>query len=140
VRPRNVCGLTALASSGPQRRSAFRQELPTSGDHRFGSLVNGLDDLVVVDSAEVSGCNREIGVLALDHDQRDPLTRHLNRMRVPKLMRREPATDPSRERGVVELFADARWCARQAACRSAYDAEQSSDRQGLAQLQPRLEV
>jgi len=27
------------------------------------------------------------------------------------MMRREPATDPGRERGVVELFADARRCA-----------------------------
>jgi hypothetical protein len=84
--------------------------LPTGGDHRFRSLVDGLDDLGAVDSAEVSGCDREVGVteLALDHDQRDPLTRHLNRMRVPQLMRREPATDPGRERGQVELFADAR--------------------------------
>jgi hypothetical protein len=47
--------------------------------------VDGLDDLGVVDSAEASGCDGEIGVteLTLDHDQRDPLTRHLNRMRVP---------------------------------------------------------
>jgi hypothetical protein len=55
------------------------------------------------------------------------------------MMRREPATDPGRERGVVELFPDARRCARPAACRSA-DAEQSSDRQGAAQLEPRLEA
>jgi hypothetical protein len=61
-------------------------------------------------------------------------------MRVPQLMRREPATDPARDRGVVELFADACRCARPAACRSAYDAEQSSDRQGGAQLEPRLEL
>jgi hypothetical protein len=66
-------------------RSAFGQELPTGGDHRFGSLVDGLDDLGVVDSAEVSGCDREVGVTELprDHDQRDPLTRHLGEMRAP---------------------------------------------------------
>jgi hypothetical protein len=96
-----------------------RLELPTGGNHRFGSLVDGLDDLGVVDSAEVSGRDCQVGVteLALDHDQRNPLARHLNRMRVPQLMRREPATNPSRERRVAELFADAGRCARAAACR-----------------------
>ena len=34
-----------------QRRSASGQEVPTRGDHRFGSLVDGLNDLGVVDSA-----------------------------------------------------------------------------------------
>ena len=29
--------------------------------------------------------------LSLDHDQRDPLARHLDRVRMPELMRREPA-------------------------------------------------
>ncbi len=61
--PRHVRGLTASALSGPNRRSAPREELPTSGDHRLGSLVDGMDDLGVVDSAEVSGCDREVGVL-----------------------------------------------------------------------------
>jgi hypothetical protein len=68
--------------------SVAGQELVTGGDHRFGSLVDGLDDLGVVDPAEVSGCDREVGVteLALDHDQRDPLARHLNSVRVPQLV------------------------------------------------------
>ena len=39
--------------------------------------------------------------LALDHDQRDPLARHLDRMRVAQLMRREPPTHTRRDRGVV---------------------------------------
>jgi hypothetical protein len=36
--------------------------------------MDGLDDLCVVDSAEVTGCDREIGVteLALDHDREIP--------------------------------------------------------------------
>jgi hypothetical protein len=29
--------------------------------------------------------------LTLDHDQRDALVRHLDRVRIPELMRREPA-------------------------------------------------
>ena len=66
--PRPHC---MLASPGNSRRSAFSKELPTGGDHRFGSLVDGLDDLGVVDSAKVSGGDREVGVteLPLDHDQ-----------------------------------------------------------------------
>ena len=55
-------------------------------------------------------------------------------------MGRKPATDAGRYRGMVKLFADARRCARPAACRPAQDAEQSSDRQGPAQLEPWLEV
>ena len=57
--------------------------------------MHSLDDLGVVGTAEIPGWDREIGVteLALDHDQRDPLTRHLYRMRVPQLMRREPPLD-----------------------------------------------
>jgi hypothetical protein len=73
TRPRPHSGGLTTA----QRQSAFGQELPTGGDHRFGSLVDRLDDLGVVDPAEVSGRDREVGVLALDHDQRDSLTRHL---------------------------------------------------------------
>jgi hypothetical protein len=120
VRPRHVRGLTARRNHHPPQ-SAFRQKWPTGENHRFGSLVDGLDDLGVVDSAEVSGRDREAGVaeLPLDHDQRDPLARHLYGMRVPQLVRREPATDPGRDRRAVELFADARRCARPAACRSA---------------------
>jgi hypothetical protein len=116
--------------------------LPTGGNHRFGSLIDGLDDLGVVDSAEVSGCDREIGMaeLALDHDQRDPLARHLNRVRVPQLMRREPATHSGGNRGVVKLFTDAGRRARPAACRPTHDAEQPSDRQGPTRLQPWFEV
>jgi hypothetical protein len=116
--------------------------LPAGGDHRFRALIDGLDDLGVVDSAEVSGCDREIDMaeLALDHDQRDPFARHLNRVRVPQLMRREPATDPGGNRDVVKLCADASRRAWAAACRTAHDAEQPSDRQGPTRLQPWSEV
>ena len=88
------------------------------GDHRFGSLVHGLDDLGVVDSAQVAGCDREIGVteLALDHNQRDPLPRHLNSVRVAQLIRRESATDAGCHGGVVQLCADARRRARVHGC------------------------
>jgi hypothetical protein len=61
--------------------------------------------------------------LALDHDQRDSLARHLNRVRVPQLMECEPATESGGNRGVVKLFTDADRGARPAACRPTHDAE-----------------
>jgi hypothetical protein len=57
--------------------------------------------------------------LALDHDQRDPLARHLDRVCVPELMRGGPATDAGRDSGVVELYPDGCRSACAAACRSA---------------------
>jgi len=50
--------------------------------------MDGLDDFRVVDPAQISGRDREIGVpeLSLDHDQRDPLPGHLDRVRVPQLV------------------------------------------------------
>ena len=36
--------------------------------------------------------------LALDHDERDALVRHLDRVSVPELVRREPAPDTGCER------------------------------------------
>jgi hypothetical protein len=57
--------------------------------------VDGVDDLGVVDPAEIGGGDPEIGMaqLALDDDQRDPLAGHLNSVGVPQLMRRESAAD-----------------------------------------------
>ena len=55
--------------------------------------MHSLDDLRIVDTAEVSGGDGKIGVseLALDHDQRDPLAGHLDGVRVSQLVRRESA-------------------------------------------------
>ena len=142
MRPRRGAASEHAGSSAIQRWSASKRELPTSRDHWFGAIVDGLDDLGVIDPSQVSGGDREVCVteLSLDHDQRDPLARHLNRMRVSELMRREPATHLGSERGVVELLADAGCCARPASCRTAQDAEQSSHRQAGAQLEPGVEV
>jgi hypothetical protein len=46
--------------------------------------------------------------LSLDHEQRDPLSRHLHRMSMPELVRREPAPDPHDRGGVVQLGTDPR--------------------------------
>ena len=66
--------------------SALRRESSACGNHRFGTVVDGLDDLGVVDPAQISGRDREVGMseLSLDHDQRDPLARHPDRMRMPE--------------------------------------------------------
>ena len=104
--------------------------------------MDGLDDFGVVDSAQASRCDREIGLpeLSLDHDQRDPLAGHLDRVRMPELVRREPAADTGRHGGVMELTADPGGRARASACWTAQDAEQRAGRQCCAQLEPRLEV
>ena len=54
--------LTRLGSAA-QACSARTQELLTGGDHRCRAFVNGLDDLGVIDSAQVRGCDGEIGML-----------------------------------------------------------------------------
>jgi hypothetical protein len=53
--------------------------------------VNGVDDLGVVDALEVDGGDAEVAVaeLALDDDQRHTFARHLDCVRVAKLVRRE---------------------------------------------------
>jgi hypothetical protein len=44
--------------------------------------------------------------LPLDDHQRDALTRHLDRVCMPELMWRQPATHPGCDRGVAQLDAD----------------------------------
>ena len=54
--------------------------------------------------------------LSLDHDQRDSLAGHLDRVRVPQLVRREPTANTSRLSGAMELSADRGGLARPTAC------------------------
>jgi hypothetical protein len=53
-------------------QAAVRSPL-LAGDHRRGALVDGVDDLGVVDPAQVHRGDRQVGVseLALDDQQRD---------------------------------------------------------------------
>jgi len=69
--------------------------------------VDGVDDLGAVDALEVDRGDAEVGVseLALDDDQRDALARHLDRVRVAELVRREAPPDASTRRGVAQLLA-----------------------------------
>ncbi len=66
-----------------------------------------MDDLGTVDVLQVDRRYPEVGVpkLSLDHDEWDALVRHLDRVGVSELVRREAATDTGSGRGVVELLA-----------------------------------
>ena len=59
-----------------------------------GRRVNGVDDLRVIDSLEVDRGDPEVRVplLALDDDERDAFVGHLDGVRVPELMWRDPAS------------------------------------------------
>jgi hypothetical protein len=63
-------GSRARAYVAPQARQPA-----LGGDHRRRTVMNGLDDLSVVDPAQIHGGNRQVGVrqLSLDYEQRHPL-------------------------------------------------------------------
>ena len=65
--------------------------------------MDGVDDLGAVDSLEVNARDTEVGVpeLALNDDEWDAFVGHLDRMRVPQLMRREPPPHSGRCRRVT---------------------------------------
>ena len=69
--------------------------------------MDGADDLAAVDALEINACDAEVGVseLALYHDERDALVRHLDPVSVPKLMRREPPPHARCGGSMVQLLA-----------------------------------
>jgi hypothetical protein len=68
------------------------------------------DHLGVVDSLQVDGGDSEVGVaeLALDHVERHALARHLDGVRVAKLMWGEPPSHPGLQGELAQLRADRR--------------------------------
>jgi hypothetical protein len=60
--------------------------------------MHGMNDLGVVEPAQIHRGDREIGVpeFALDDQQRHPLAGHLHRVGMAQLVRREPAAQPPR--------------------------------------------
>ena len=78
------------------------------GDDRRGSVVDGIDDLGVVDPLEVDRGDPEMGMpeLALDDHHRDPLVRQLDSVGMAQLMRRQAAADPRPGAGAPQLSAD----------------------------------
>jgi hypothetical protein len=69
--------------------------------------VNGVDDLAAADALEIDAGDPKVGVpeLPLDDDERDALVRHLDRVRVPQLVRRESPSDARCGSRVVQLLA-----------------------------------
>ena len=69
--------------------------------------MNGVDDLRVIDSLEVGRGDPEVRVpqLALDDDERDAFVGHLDGVRVPELVWREPASYPCCGGEATELSA-----------------------------------
>jgi len=70
--------------------------------------MHGVNDLGVVDAAEIDRGDGEIGVpeLTLDNQQRDALARHLYRVGVAQLVWGKPAAHPGASGRVVQLNAD----------------------------------
>jgi hypothetical protein len=70
--------------------------------------VDGVDDLGVVDAAQVDGGDPEVGMpeLTLDDHERHVLARHLDSVSMPELMGRKPPTHPGCDRGVAQLDTD----------------------------------
>ena len=76
-------------------------------DHGWPSGVDGIDNLGRVDALKVRAGHAEMSVpeLPLDHRQRHSLARHLYRVRVTELVRREPATYTGQRREPSQLGA-----------------------------------
>jgi hypothetical protein len=74
-------------------------------DRRRWPFVHDVDDLGVIDPAEVDRSDREVGVaeLTLDDEQRHAFARHLRGVSVSQLVGREPASHSGSGGGVVQL-------------------------------------
>jgi hypothetical protein len=83
---------------------ALETQSGAGGDRRRRPPVNGADDFAAVDALEIDARDAEVGVLALDHDERDALVRHLDGVRVPELMLVPKSAQPplSRSDGYAE--------------------------------------
>ena len=111
-------------------------------DHGCRSFVDGVDDLGVVDPAQVGGCDPEVGMteLPLGDYQRDAFAGHLDCVRVAELVRREPTAHPRRAGRLAQLDANPGWGARAATGGAPEHAEEHANRQPSADLEPRLEL
>jgi hypothetical protein len=78
--------------------------------------------------------------MPLDHDKRDALVGHLNRMGVAELMWCEPASHACFGGGAAELSARGCWFPVAAGGRAVDHAEERADREPGANLLPGLEL
>ena len=91
--PLRASGTTSRALRRWAMCWSLESESGAGGHHGWGSGVDGVDDLGVVDALEVDARDAEVGVaeLALDHVQGDSFAGHLDGVRVAQLVGREPA-------------------------------------------------
>jgi hypothetical protein len=81
-----------------------------------------------------------VSKLTLNHDQRNALVRHLDRVGVSQLVRRESTSHTRRGSRVMQLLARRRRFPTSAGSRSMDHAQQCADRQLAADLQPWVEL
>ena len=69
--------------------------------------MDGADDLAAIDALQIDAGDAQVGMaeLALDDDERDAFVRHLDRVRMAELVRRESSPDAGFGRGVMQLLA-----------------------------------
>src|SRR2546423_14820012 len=99
---------TCLVGGGRLMGSGGVAQTGGGWDHGCRSFVDGVDDLGVVDPAQVGGCDPEVSMteLPLDDYQRDAFAGHLDCVRVAELVRREPTAHPCRAARLAQLDPD----------------------------------
>jgi hypothetical protein len=104
--------------------------------------VNRADHLGVVGSLQVDRGDTKVGVpeLALDYVERHALPRHLDRVRMTQLVRREPAPDACSDREMTKLLSRSRARPWSPPGGTVDDAEDRSDGHLGAVLGPRTKL
>src|SRR5687767_8747286 len=140
VTPARAGGGQGAASPPPVVASG--RERAVYGDHRRAAGVHGVDDLGVVDALEVDRGDAEVGVaeLALDDDQRHALAGHLDGVGVAELMWREASPHAGLAGDASQLRAGGGGRPGPPPRGAVDDAEQRSDRQLDARLEPGREL
>jgi hypothetical protein len=95
-----------------------------------------------VDALQVNARDAEVRVseLPLDHDERDPFVRHLDRVGVSQLVWREPPSHAGGCGRVMQLFSRGGAFPMSSGGRSVDHAQQCADRKLAADLQPGVEL
>ena len=104
--------------------------------------MDGADDLAAVDALQVDAGDAEVGMpkLTLDDYERNAFVRHLDRVCVAELVRREPPSHTRRGRGMVQLLARGRRLPTASGGRSVDHAQHRADWELVTDLQPRIEL
>jgi hypothetical protein len=104
--------------------------------------MDGADDLAAVDPLQVDAGDPKVGVpkLTLNHNQRNSLVRHLDRMSMPELVRREPPSHTRSGGGMVQLLTRRGGLPPASGGRSVDDAQHRADWELAADLEPGIEL